>query len=56
MKKQDKDLTKAELQKAINQLIRIKNNQQVWKGFNKHMKGAIVYRIGKFERLLREKG
>jgi hypothetical protein len=56
MKKQDQDLTKAELQKAINQLIRLKGNAQVWNGFNKHMKGAIVYRIGKFERLLREKG
>tara|TARA_B100001057_G_scaffold352267_1_gene353918 strand:+ start:133 stop:303 length:171 start_codon:yes stop_codon:yes gene_type:complete len=56
MKKQDKDLTKAELQKAINTLIRMKGNQQIWGSFNKHMKGAIVYRIGKFERLLREKG
>tara|TARA_Y100001938_G_scaffold66981_1_gene92975 strand:- start:1792 stop:1962 length:171 start_codon:yes stop_codon:yes gene_type:complete len=56
MKKQDKDLNKAELQRAINQLIRVKSNKQIWNSFNKHMKGAIIYRIGKFERLLREKG
>ena len=54
-KKQDSKMTKAELEKAIRQLEKIRNNQAVWNTFNKHMKGALVYRLGKFRRLLREK-
>jgi threonine aldolase len=54
-KKQDEKLTKAELEKAIRQLEKIRNNQTVWSSFNKHMQGGIMYRLGKFRRLLREK-
>ena len=54
-KKQDSKMTKAELEKAIRQLEKIRNNQAVWNTFNKHMKGAVMYRLGKFRRLLREK-
>ena len=54
-KKQDSKMTKAELEKAIRQLEKIRNNQAVWNTFNKHMQGGIMYRLGKFRRLLREK-
>lgn len=54
-KRNDKDLTKAELIKAISQLEKIRDNHSVWNSFNNHMKGAIKYRLGKFNRLLREK-
>lgn len=54
-KRNDKDLTKAELIKAISQLKKIRDNHSVWNSFNNHMKGAIKYRLGKFNRLLREK-
>ena len=54
-KKQDSKMTKAELEKAIRQLEKIRNYQAVWNTFYKHMKGALVYRLGKFRRLLREK-
>ena len=54
-KKQDSKMTRAELEKAIRQLEKIRNNQAVWNTFNKHMQGGIMYRLGKFRRLLREK-
>jgi hypothetical protein len=54
-RKQDEKLTKAELEKAIRQLEKIRNNATVWSSFNKHMQGGIMYRLGKFRRLLREK-
>ena len=51
----DKDLTKAELVKGINQMKKVKGNPKLWNSFSKHMKGAFIYRLGKFERLLKEK-
>lgn len=54
-KKQDSKMTRPELEKAIRQLEKIRNNQTVWSSFNKHMQGGIMYRLGKFRRLLREK-
>jgi len=55
MKTNDKDLTKAELVKGINQMKKVKGNPKLWNSFSKHMKGAFIYRLGKFERLLKEK-
>ena len=54
-RKQDSKMTKAELEKAVRQLEKIRNNPTVWASFNKHMQGGIMYRLGKFRRLLREK-
>ena len=54
-KKHDSKMTRPELEKAIRQLEKIRNNQTVWSSFNKHMQGGIMYRLGKFRRLLREK-
>lgn len=56
MKKQDSKMTKKELQQAVNQMQRLRDNRQIFNSFNKHMRGAIIYRLGKYKRLLREKG
>tara|TARA_Y100001972_G_scaffold64093_1_gene78323 strand:+ start:471 stop:647 length:177 start_codon:yes stop_codon:yes gene_type:complete len=55
MKRNDNDLTRDELINAIEQIQRIKNNNVVWSRLSKHMKGAFIYRLGKFQRLLEEK-
>ena len=54
-KKQDSKMTRPELEKAVRQLEKIRNNPTVWASFNKHMQGGIMYRLGKFRRVLREK-
>jgi len=55
MKRNDKDLTRDELINAIEQIQRIKNNKVVWSRLSKHMKGAFIYRLGAFQKLLKEK-
>ena len=56
MKKKDSELTKAELTKCVKQMQKLRDNRQIFNSFNKHMQGGIIYRLGKYKRLLREKG
>lgn len=54
-RKNDKDLTKAELVSAIEKLESVMGDYNLFKSFSKHMQGGLIYRLGKFRRLLREK-
>ncbi len=54
-RKNDKDLTKAELISAIEKLESVMGDYNLFKSFSKHMQGGLLYRLGKFRRLLREK-